>query len=147
MSYWIENMMMKSLECSVEYIKILKARNAMLSMHIIEPAFNSLEVFDPTKELSCSSNKWIIKELLDNTSLPLLVHVYCYKHVAPASSPYAVFRASDWNSVVAEPIGLRQCLRIAPFNQFGSRAKMMTCPIGSSNFSKLKLSTSYTQHK
>jgi len=34
--------------------------------------------------------------------------------MAPASSPYAVFRASDWNSVVAEPIGLRQCLRIAP---------------------------------
>ncbi len=23
-------------------------------------------------------------------------------------------RASDWNSVVAEPIGLRQCIRIAP---------------------------------
>jgi len=34
--------------------------------------------------------------------------------MAPTSSPYAVFRASDWNSVVAEPIGLRQCLRIAP---------------------------------
>lgn len=34
--------------------------------------------------------------------------------MAPASSPYAVFRASDWNSVVAEPIGLRQCLRIEP---------------------------------
>ena len=34
--------------------------------------------------------------------------------MAPTSSPYAVFRASDWNSVLAEPIELRQCLRIAP---------------------------------
>ena len=44
----------------------------------------------------------------------MLVQMYCYRYMAPASSPYAVFRASDWNSVVAEPIGLRQCLRIAP---------------------------------
>ena len=34
--------------------------------------------------------------------------------MAPASSPYAVFRASDWSPVVAEPIGLGQCLRIKP---------------------------------
>ena len=34
--------------------------------------------------------------------------------MVPTSSPYAVFRASDWNSVVVESIGLRQCLRIAP---------------------------------
>ena len=52
--------------------------------------------------------------ILDNTSLPLLVQMYCYWHMTPASSPYAVFRASDWNLVVAKPIGLRQCLRIAP---------------------------------
>ena len=52
--------------------------------------------------------------MLDNTSLPLLVHVYCYRYMASMSSPYAVFRATDWNSVVAEPIGLRQCPRIAP---------------------------------
>ena len=52
--------------------------------------------------------------MLDNTSLPLLVHVYCYRYMASMSSPYAVFRATDWNSVVAEPIGLKQCLRITP---------------------------------
>ncbi|WP_193743061.1 hypothetical protein [Prochlorococcus marinus] len=34
--------------------------------------------------------------------------------MAPTSSPYAFFRASAWNSVVAEPIGIRQCLRMAP---------------------------------
>ena len=32
----------------VGHIQILKAGNAILSMHIVEPAFNSLEGFDPT---------------------------------------------------------------------------------------------------
>ena len=32
----------------------------------------------------------------------------------PASSPYVVFRASDLSSVAAQPIGLRQCLRVQP---------------------------------
>ena len=36
-----------------------------------------------------------------------------YRHMALTSSPYDVFHASDWNSVVAEPIGLSQFLRIA----------------------------------
>ena len=31
----------------VGHIHILEAGNAMLSMHIIEPAFNSLDGFDP----------------------------------------------------------------------------------------------------
>ena len=62
----------------------------------------------------CVIFSWSLNLLLANTSLPLLVLVYYYKYMAPASSPYAVFRASDLNSVVAEPIGLRQCLRIAP---------------------------------
>ena len=44
----------------------------------------------------------------------MLVQAYCYEHMAPTSSPYAVFRASDWSPVVAEPIGLGQCLRIQP---------------------------------
>ena len=35
------------------------------------------------------------------------------RRMAPTSSPYDVFRSSDWNSVVAEPNGLSQCLRIA----------------------------------
>ena len=32
----------------VGHIQILEAGNAMLSMHIVEPAFNSLDGFDPT---------------------------------------------------------------------------------------------------
>ena len=32
----------------VGHIHILEAGNAMLSMHIVEPAFNSLDGFDPT---------------------------------------------------------------------------------------------------
>ena len=32
----------------VGHINILKAGNAILSMHIVEPAFNSLDGFDPT---------------------------------------------------------------------------------------------------
>ncbi|WP_320667483.1 hypothetical protein [Prochlorococcus sp. MIT 1307] len=41
--------------------------------------------------------------------------------MAPASSPYAVFRASDWSPVVAEPIGLGQCLRIQPKKYYPQR--------------------------
>ena len=74
-----------------------------------------------------------VKELLDNTSLPLLVQMYCYRNMAPTSSPYAIFRASDWNSVVAEPIGLRQCLRIAP-KKFYHRS--VTTPQRSGTISK-----------
>ena len=32
----------------VGHIQILEADNAILSMHIVEPAFNSLDGFDPT---------------------------------------------------------------------------------------------------
>ena len=32
----------------VGHIQILEVGNAMLSMHIVEPAFNSLNGFDPT---------------------------------------------------------------------------------------------------
>ena len=35
-------------------------------------------------------------------------------NMPPASSLYAIFRTSDWSPVVAEPIGLCQCLRIQP---------------------------------
>ena len=33
----------------VGHIQILEAGNAMFSMHIVEPAFNSLDGFDPTE--------------------------------------------------------------------------------------------------
>ena len=33
----------------IGHIHILKAGNAMLSMHIVEPAFNSLDGFEPTE--------------------------------------------------------------------------------------------------
>ena len=34
--------------------------------------------------------------------------------MAPSASPYAVFKADDWDSAVASPIGIGQCLRIQP---------------------------------
>ena len=32
----------------------------------------------------------------------------------PSASPYAVFRAEEWVSAVAQPIGIGQCLRLEP---------------------------------
>ena len=34
--------------------------------------------------------------------------------MTPSASPYAVFKAEDWVSAVAQPIGIGQCLRLAP---------------------------------
>ena len=34
--------------------------------------------------------------------------------MTPSSSPYAVFKAEEWVSEVAQPIGIGQCLRISP---------------------------------
>ncbi|WP_269617067.1 hypothetical protein [Prochlorococcus marinus] len=31
-----------------------------------------------------------------------------------SASPYAVFRADEWASSVAQPIGIGQCLRLTP---------------------------------
>ena len=31
-----------------------------------------------------------------------------------SASPYAVFKAEEWVSVVAQPIGIGQCLRLTP---------------------------------
>ncbi len=31
-----------------------------------------------------------------------------------SASPYAVFKAEDWVSAVAKPIGIGQCLRLTP---------------------------------
>ena len=31
-----------------------------------------------------------------------------------SASPYAVFKAEEWVSAVAQPIGIGQCLRLAP---------------------------------
>ena len=51
---------------------------------------------------------------LDNTYWELLVHVYCYLQMTPSASPYAVFKAEEWVSAVARPIGIGQCLRLTP---------------------------------
>ena len=32
----------------------------------------------------------------------------------PSASPYAVFKAEEWVSAVAQPIGIGQCLRLTP---------------------------------
>ena len=34
--------------------------------------------------------------------------------MTPSASPYAVFIADDWVSVVAQPVDIFQCLRIPP---------------------------------
>ena len=34
--------------------------------------------------------------------------------MTPSASPYAVFKAEEWVSVVAQPIGIGQCLRLTP---------------------------------
>jgi len=31
-----------------------------------------------------------------------------------SASPYAVFKADEWASAVAQPIGIGQCLRLTP---------------------------------
>ena len=33
--------------------------------------------------------------------------------MTPSASPYAVFKAEEWVSAVAQPIGIGQCLRLA----------------------------------
>ena len=34
--------------------------------------------------------------------------------MTPSASPYAVFKAEEWVSAVAQPIGNGQCLRLTP---------------------------------
>ena len=34
--------------------------------------------------------------------------------MTPSASPYAVFKAEEWVSAVAQPIGIGQCLRVTP---------------------------------
>ena len=40
----------------------------------------------------------------------------------PTASPYAVFRAEEWTSSVAQPIGIGQCLRLNPKGKVHFRA-------------------------
>ena len=40
----------------------------------------------------------------------------------PTASPYVVFRAEEWTSSVAQPIGIGQCLRLSPKDEVHSRA-------------------------
>ena len=34
--------------------------------------------------------------------------------MTPSASPYAVFKAEEWVSALAQPIEIGQCLRLAP---------------------------------
>ena len=34
--------------------------------------------------------------------------------MTPSASPYALFKAEQWVSVSAQPIGIGQCLRLTP---------------------------------
>ena len=51
---------------------------------------------------------------LDNTYWILLIHLYCLRLMTLSASPYAVFKAEEWISAVAQPIGIGQCLRLTP---------------------------------
>tara|TARA_B100000579_G_scaffold9873_1_gene7355 strand:- start:372 stop:572 length:201 start_codon:yes stop_codon:yes gene_type:complete len=49
--------------------------------------------------------------------------------MTPSASPYAVFKAEEWVSAVAQPIGIGQCLRLTP---------KKLAPIASSNKKKFE---------
>ena len=34
--------------------------------------------------------------------------------MTPSASPYAVFKAEEWVSAIAHPVGIGQCLRLSP---------------------------------
>ena len=44
--------------------------------------------------------------------------------MTPSASPYAVFKAEEWVSVVAQPIGIGQCLRLTPKNHAPIRSSV-----------------------
>ncbi len=62
--------------------------------------------------------------------------------MTPASSPYAVFQASDWSSIEAEPIASRQCLRVQS-KKYYRKTDTQRNKIGS--ISKKNLSQSHIQ--
>ncbi len=68
--------------------------------------------------------------------------MYYYRRDMAPSSPYAVFRASDWSPVVAQPIGLRQCLRVQP-KKFNLKSDMQKRSVGT--ISKKVCSNSHVQ--
>ena len=58
--------------------------------------------------------------------------------MTPSASPYAVFEAEEWVSLVAKPVGIGQCLRltqkqIAPIK---SSIKIKSCNSLRKGFSK-----------
>ena len=45
--------------------------------------------------------------------------------MTPSASPYAVFKAEEWVSAVAQPIGIGQCLRLSPKKLVPIRSSVM----------------------
>ena len=45
--------------------------------------------------------------------------------MTPSASPYAVFKAEEWISAVAQPIGIGQCLRLTPKKLAPIRSSVM----------------------
>tara|TARA_Y100001968_G_scaffold291043_1_gene295223 strand:- start:138 stop:341 length:204 start_codon:yes stop_codon:yes gene_type:complete len=52
--------------------------------------------------------------------------------MTPSASPYAVFKAEEWFSVVAQPIGIGQCLRLTPKKIAPMSTSIKNCNNGSS---------------
>ncbi len=58
--------------------------------------------------------------------------------MTPSASPYAVFKAEEWTSAVAQPIGIGQCLRLSPkkLAPINSSIKKKSCNSLRKSFSK-----------
>ena len=62
-----------------------------------------------------------------------------------SASPYAVFNAEEWVSAVAQPIGIGQCLRLAPkqLAPIRSSIKKKSCNSSRKVFSKKHVQLSF----
>ena len=62
--------------------------------------------------------------------------------MTPSASPYAVFKAKEWVSPVDQPIGIGQCLRLAPRKLAPIRSSVKK---KSGNFLRKRLSKKHVQ--
>tara|TARA_B100000945_G_scaffold283948_1_gene253280 strand:+ start:276 stop:476 length:201 start_codon:yes stop_codon:yes gene_type:complete len=46
--------------------------------------------------------------------------------MTPSASPYAVYKAEEWVSAIAQPIGIGQCLRLTPKKLAPMRSSLKT---------------------
>ena len=68
--------------------------------------------------------------------------------MTPSASPYAVFKAEEWVSAIAQPIGIGQCLRLTPkkLTPIGSSIKKKSSNSLRNGFSKKHVQLSFSWH-